>query len=124
VSDPARPPVPPLRPVAGVSLDALAEDPSRTRNLPPDMARDLLVRVMALSSLLLVAALRENGHPEPETAGPSDWLTADEAAGLLKMPRTWLIRRHRDLPFARKVSRKTIRFSRTGALRWLETRRR
>jgi hypothetical protein len=118
----------PLRPVAGVSLDALAEDPSRTRNLPPDMARDLLARVMALSPLLLVAALRghEHGPVEPDagaaTQTADEWLTAEEAAPLVKQSRGWLVRHHRALPFARKISPKTIRFSRTGALRWMETR--
>jgi hypothetical protein len=40
----------------------------------------------------------------------------------LKKPRHWLVRHHQELPFARKVSRKTILFNRLGALRWLETR--
>ena len=70
------------------------------------------------------------GGPDPEGVTPAqaateaanDWLTADEAACLLKKPRQWLIRHHRELPFARKVSRKTILFSRAGALRWVETR--
>jgi hypothetical protein len=56
------------------------------------------------------------------TEAADDWLTPDQATNLLKKPRQWLIRHHRELPFARKVSRKTILFNRTGAVRWLETR--
>jgi len=65
-------------------------------------------------------------HTAPRTSlivkAADDWLTPDQATHLLKKPRHWLVRHHQELPFARKVSRKTILFNRLGALRWLETR--
>jgi hypothetical protein len=114
----------PLRPVAGVSLDALAQDPAKAASLPAEVRRAVTLRCVALIGACAA------GGPEPEGVTPAqaateaanDWLTADEVACLLKKPRKWLIRHHRELPFARKVSRKTILFSRASGLRWVETR--
>ena len=65
--------------------------------------------------------------PSP-TANRSAWsaadlLTADEAAAELKVKRRWLYRHVKTLPFARKLSRKVLRFSRIGIHRWLATKR-
>jgi hypothetical protein len=107
-----------------VSLDTLAEDPARAASLPAEVKRGVV-----LQCATIIGACAAGG-PDPEGVTPAqaaseaanDWLTADEAACLLKKPRQWLIRHHRALPFARKVSRKTILFSRASALRWVETR--
>jgi predicted DNA-binding transcriptional regulator AlpA len=50
-------------------------------------------------------------------------MTIDEAAAMLRVSRRWVYRNARRLPFARKLSPKTLRFSRVGAARWLATKR-
>src|SRR5437879_1702773 len=52
-----------------------------------------------------------------------DLLTVGEAAAALRLSPRWLYRHAKTLPFARKLSRKVLRFSRVGITRWLTTRR-
>jgi len=60
----------------------------------------------------------------PTSALPdSDLLTITEAAALIKMSPRWLYRHARNLPFTRRISRKALRFSRSGLDRWLAVRR-
>lgn len=51
------------------------------------------------------------------------WLTADEAAELLKVNRKWLYRRANALPFTRRLSRKKLLFSESGLRRWMASRK-
>jgi predicted DNA-binding transcriptional regulator AlpA len=46
-------------------------------------------------------------------------LTPDEAAALAGVGRRWLYRHAANLPFARRINRKTLRFSEAGLRRWL-----
>jgi hypothetical protein len=115
-------PVTPIR-LAEVSLDDLRQDPSRAADLPPHARRAVVLVCSAIISACAVGSDPVDGRPAGgSTEAVDDWLTPDQAAHLLKKPRHWLVRHHRELPFARKVSRKTVLFNRTGALRWLETR--
>ena len=97
---------------------------------------DVLRAIAALSREeveRIVTVLRaSNGSPREGGAASSDpsasrteadLLTVVEAAALLGVSARWLYRHAKDLPFARKLSRKCLRFSRTGIARWLATRR-
>ncbi len=53
---------------------------------------------------------------------PDRLLTPKEAAHILGVSVRWLHRHHRSLPFSKKVSRKSLRFSATGLQRWIATR--
>lgn len=107
-----------------VSLDEVERNLTSAAGLPAEVKRRVTLRCAALISACAA------GGPDPVDARPvgvsteatDDWLTPDQATHLLKKPRRWLVRHHRELPFARKISHKTILFSRTGALRWMETR--
>ncbi len=50
------------------------------------------------------------------------WVTAEDAAEILGVKRRWLIDNHRRLPFAKRFSKKNIRFSLVGMRRWAATR--
>lgn len=50
-------------------------------------------------------------------------LTPEEAASLLGVTPTWLIRRAKRLPFSRPLSRKILRFSEAGLRRWAAARK-
>ena len=61
---------------------------------------------------------------EPSGAGPAEpeeLLTAQEAAVLLGVKPRWLYDHARTLPFARRLGARTVRFSKLGLERWLQT---
>ena len=64
----------------------------------------------------------EDGGPRGESEG-SRYLKPEEAARVLGVSVRWLYSHHRQLPFARKLSRKTLRFSESGLRRWQATRK-
>jgi hypothetical protein len=64
------------------------------------------------------------GAATPSSAGCLDrLLTVEEAAAALQVSPRWLYRNAKNLPFARKLSRKVLRFSRAGMDRWTAARR-
>jgi predicted DNA-binding transcriptional regulator AlpA len=50
--------------------------------------------------------------------GSHSYLKPEEVARALGVSVRWLYRHHRQLPFAHKLSRKTLRFSESGLRRW------
>ena len=110
------------------SIDGLLEQPERVSEVPADEVPGLLVRLGALLAALAArqAASASNGNKvlqvEP-TDNRDRNLTADEAAKMLGMKKSWLYRHSGELPFTRRLSRRAIRFSEKGIRRWLETRR-
>lgn len=66
----------------------------------------------------------DSDPPKPVIESHEDHLlTVDEAAGVLAVERTWLYRHAGKLPFTRKLSAGTLRFSSNGLHRWLASRR-
>ncbi len=61
--------------------------------------------------------------PADEPSREVHLLKPGEAAGLMGVTVRWLYRHHAELPFARKLTRKTLRFSEAGLRRWLSARR-
>lgn len=79
----------------------------------------------ALESLLrrivreeIQAVMGQNGHAEEDRL-----LDAEEAASLLKVTPRWLYRHAKHLPFTRRLSRKALRFSEAGLLKWRAARK-
>jgi predicted DNA-binding transcriptional regulator AlpA len=107
------------------TLRELLEVPERISSVPPTVIPAVLGELEALRVGLLVRLLTQ-----PTTAmSPSDpgeklrtsdrLLHPPEAAALLKVTTRWLYRHHRTLPFARKLSRRVLRFDEAGLHRWL-----
>lgn len=60
---------------------------------------------------------------QPEVRSHEDrLLTVDEAAEVLAVERTWLYRHAEKLPFTRRLSPGTLRFSSNGLQEWLTSR--
>ena len=55
---------------------------------------------------------------DSEVYEEDEFLTTADAARLLNVSEDWICRRAHRLPFARRLSRKALRFSRAGLLRW------
>jgi hypothetical protein len=106
------------------TLDQLAADPARTRDLPSEVARDLLVRLVGLQTVLLARALNApaggNGQPE----GQEDrLLTVDEASRRLSVSKDWLYRNAKKMPFAVRPTPGTLRFSLRAIEKFIRERR-
>ncbi len=83
-----------------------------------------LLRNLPDTATVPVGWLREQlalgGAEAPPPA--EDLLTADEAARRLGVSKDWLYRQTKRLPFARKLSRKVVRYSAAGLAKYLEGR--
>jgi excisionase family DNA binding protein len=88
------------------SLADLLDHPERAHDLPPQVARDLLPRIIGLQVAVLARAL-VNGH---DTDSEDRLLTVGEAAARLGQSKDWLYRHATKLPFTRRVGRQ-VRFS-------------
>jgi predicted DNA-binding transcriptional regulator AlpA len=120
----------------GISLDALLLDPAAVSKVSLEQATALLGRLSSVQALLVGRVAISRAAPEqraslpldgPVTPAPAwsgdDLLTVIEAASALRVSPRWLYRHGKTLPFARKLSRKVLRFSRAGITRWLITKR-
>ncbi len=97
---------------------ALADVPS---DQVPELLGDLERLKAALWARLITPA--HNGQPQPLPSNETGrLLSPEDAAALLGVKVTWLYRNAKHLPFARKLSRKALRFSEAGLRRWQATR--
>ena len=104
----------------GVLLRALLADPSRVAALTPECQQRLVANLQAaLGEDQVVLATT----PATPAWSEGDLLTVAEAAALLRVSPRWLYRHARTLPFSRKLSRKVLRFSRSGIARLVTTKR-
>ena len=108
------------------SLDAVAAEPAHAAALPLAITVAVLARCTIAHGALvarLLTLLAEGPQPEKQGHENDRLLTATEAAALLGVTPRWLYRHARRLPFARRLSRKVLRFSEVGVRRYLETHR-
>ena len=100
---------------------------ARARNTRLDAIPGLLGEIEAIRAVLWTRLQRPVSQPaepaEEVSAGDPNLLNPKEASRLMGVTVRWLYRHHRDLPFARKLSRKTLRFSEPGLRRWLSARK-
>ena len=79
-------------------------------------------RIPALIAALAARLLVPEPEPESESTEPDRMLTAEEAAAILRRSVKWLYR-HRDLPFARRLSSRSWVYSEQGLRKWLARQR-
>lgn len=97
--------------------------PNKSEPVPPD--DDKMIVQLSVNELRriiaeeIAAALHNGGGGAPEK---DRLLTPEEAAEMLGQNVRWLYRRASNLPFTRRLSRKSLRFSEKGLRRWLATR--
>ena len=102
-------------------LLVLASSPN---DVPPEQLPELVADLARAQAALLSAASRPSTvHRQPEHPEPDCMLDAREAAEMLGVTKRWLYRHASTLAFSRKLSRKVLRFSRTGIAKWLATKR-
>ncbi len=112
------------------TLRELLEVPERISSVPRNVIPVILGQLEALRVSLLAALLTHPttttspGEPSEKSQPQDRLLSPAEAAAVLKVTPRWLYRHHRTLPFARKLSRRALRFSEAGMQQWLVNRRR
>lgn len=111
---------------AAVDLATIAADPSRIEAVGSDALPGLIGEAEALRAKLW-ARLQVSTTPQPAQAPARQpeadhLLSADEAAERLGVDRRWIYRHADKLPFTRKLSPGTLRFSAQGLERWKESR--
>ena len=88
----------------------------------PDDA-SITITIEAIRGMLDEAKGAAELPDEPTGESHEDHLlTVDEAAEVLAVERTWVYRHADKLPFTRKLSPGTLRFSSNGLQRWMASR--
>jgi hypothetical protein len=95
------------------------------RNAIPTLVAELAAEQATLSALqtALTARLIETQISAVREEATDRLLTAEEVGTVLGVPKRWVQRRARRLPFARFISEHAVRYSECGLKRWLEHRR-
>jgi excisionase family DNA binding protein len=79
------------------------------------------MKLVALQSALLCRVQAEAHHCLIADGSDGDrMLTVDAAANALGVHRRWIQNRYRQLPFVRRLGRRTIRISESALMRWME----
>jgi predicted DNA-binding transcriptional regulator AlpA len=112
-----------------MSISMLKEGPEAAASLSPQLIPALVAALASeqatLSALQAVLTARLlSAREETQRDDTEDrLLRADEVAAVLGVPKRWVQRRARRLPFARLISDHAVRYSAAGLKRWLEHRR-
>jgi predicted DNA-binding transcriptional regulator AlpA len=104
------------------SLDQLAAEPGRAEGMSTQEARALFARCTVVQAALLPLLLSgiDGADSVPGDSSKDDrLLTPAEAATLMGVKLQWLYRHASQYKFARRLSRKCLRFSEEGLRRWL-----
>jgi excisionase family DNA binding protein len=103
---------------AAETLTALVRD-TPSSDLPT-LAGELARALVSVVARTAATAVRV---PATAPTDPADeLLTIEEAAKRLGVKVSWLYRHARDLPFTRKIGRRTLRFDARGLERWAANR--
>ncbi len=98
--------------------EILLPDPMEipTESIAPVITRLSSLQTALAARLILVpeVLVQRQSIPDPE----DELLTAADAAKLLNVSEDWMYRRSGRLPFTRRLSRKALRFSKAGLLKW------
>ncbi len=94
--------------------------------VPQERIAAVLARLAALQSALTARLILDPGngnHAQTVPKESEELLTAEQAAALLSVSPDWMYRHAASLPFTKRLSRKALRFSKGGLLKWRAGRR-
>lgn len=108
-----------------LSLVEILTAPQRILELPLEVIPPLLCQLSALQNALAARLLQTQVHAnDSEEADPTDQLlTPSQAAAMMGVTKRWIYRHAPRLPFTKRLSNKTLRFSQRGLKQWLQRRR-
>ena len=102
-------------------LAELIADPGKVSALPLEAIPAMRGELARLDTMLLCRLMNASRNGHVETPAEDNWLKAEQAAPLLGVTPRWLYRHAKRLPFARRLSRKALRFSERGLRKWQST---
>ena len=87
---------------------------------PDDKAMVVTLSVGELRDLI-----RQEVHAtaRPSALEPDEWLDLEKAAKVMGVKAEWIYRNRKTLPFASKIGRRLLRFSRNGLQKWMESKK-
>jgi predicted DNA-binding transcriptional regulator AlpA len=92
------------------------------QDFPREDIAPAIAQLAGLQTALAARLIVEK--PTPEKAEEiDDLITAEEACSILRMKKTWLYGHAKSLPFVRRISARSVRFSKRGIFAWLAKRR-
>ncbi len=94
----------------------LEQIPALVAKVASEQAALSAVQGVLTARLLVTPAVHDSG------ADAERLLTAEEVAHLLGVTKRWVQRRARRLPFARRISVRSVRYSEAGLRRWMTNR--
>jgi hypothetical protein len=103
----------------------LVRDPTQVATVAPESIPRVLGLLRAIEVTLLAKLTKDSLKIAPSQGPPQEdrRLTVEEASRLLGVTPRWLYRNAGRLPYARRLSRKALRFSELGLRRHLATKR-
>ena len=106
-------------------LMAILAEPHRARDLPARDAAALAAELATAQAALAARATEALTSPpcSPSAREEDRLLTPRETAAILGVKPRWLYTHANKLPFARRLSRKVLRFEEAGLRRWLTAHR-
>jgi len=113
-------------------LDHLATFPRAVENVKPEELWRLLgeihgqtLRLLVVHDIIVGRLYRDSRQRETRAASPpaERLLNARQAATVLGVALRWMRRHSPRLPFAKKLSYRSVRYSEVGIRKWLQTRR-
>jgi hypothetical protein len=121
-------------PIGVPSLKALLDNPGAANDVPAEAVPALLAEAgkeiaeretLKLLLSLRLALSRPNGraYHGQELVSDEDWINVKEASRISGFSVKWFYRHWKQLPFARRPSRKGLRFSKSGLLKWIAQQR-
>jgi hypothetical protein len=103
-----------------ITMADIIDHPEQAQEVPTEAIPPLLAQLAAAQSALAARLLcsRTIEADQQSLQEKDSLLTAEQAAILLNVTPRWLYRHAKRLPFARKLSRKVLRFSEIGLRKW------
>jgi hypothetical protein len=98
--------------------DILLPDPME---IPAERIAAVITRLSSLQTALAARLIQipiDLSRRDPPPESEDVLLTTADAAKLLNVSEDWIYRRANRLPFARRLSRKALRFSKVGLMKW------
>jgi predicted DNA-binding transcriptional regulator AlpA len=92
--------------------------PEVMQNFSHEQIAPLILQLASIQSTLAAKLLDPSLRTQSQSAEPDALLTAEQAAQQLSVTPHWLYRHWKQLPFSRRLSRKTLRFSENGIRKW------
>jgi hypothetical protein len=93
--------------------------------VPEERIAPMLAQLAAIQAALAARLILDcrTAEPSQSVQPEEELLTAEKAAALLNVSADWMYRHASSLPFSKRLSRKALRFSRAGLIRWRAGRR-